>query len=81
MKKQGIVDTDGTEIVFNYWSEGRLGKMAEEARNLQAEIVEIINALKGEQERVGRLEKSRLLAIAITHLETAKLFIKETKDM
>ena len=51
------------------------------ARNLQGEVESVMAELKTERERSGQSEKSRLLAIAITHLETAKLFIRETQDM
>ena len=55
--------------------------MGEIARSLQNEVNSVIEALKEERTREGQSEKSRLLAIAITHLETAKLFIKETESM
>jgi len=55
--------------------------MARVAQNLQQEIQDIMNALSAEQATVGRSEKGRLLAIAITHLETARLFVKETQNL
>lgn len=52
--------------------------MSEIARDLQTEIQSIMDVLNTQKDREGRSEKSRLIAIAITHLETAKLFIKES---
>lgn len=52
--------------------------MAQVAKDLQKEITSVMNILKLKIDNEGRTEKSRLLAIAVTHLETAKLFIKET---
>jgi hypothetical protein len=48
-------------------------------RNCRKEVESVINALSVERDTLGRTEKARLLSIAITHLETAKLFIKETE--
>jgi hypothetical protein len=55
--------------------------MGEVARNIQKELESILNALKVERDVEGRSEKARLLSIAITSLETAKLFIKETETL
>ena len=45
----------------------------------QKAIQSIMDDLNKIKETEGRSEKSRLLAVAVTHLETAKLFIKETE--
>lgn len=50
----------------------------EMATNLLAEIEDIIAKLNEQREAEGRTEKARLLSIAITNLETAKLYIKES---
>ncbi|KKK56612.1 hypothetical protein LCGC14_3062780 [marine sediment metagenome] len=55
--------------------------MSDTARNLQVDIQSVMDVLEEEKKREGRNTKSRLLAIAITHLETAKLFVKETEQM
>lgn len=46
--------------------------------NLLAEIDDIMAKLSEQRDAEGRNEKARLLSIAITNLETAKLYIKES---
>lgn len=55
--------------------------MADIAQSLEDRIESIMAVLTAEKERVGQSEKGRLLAIAITHLETAKLYVKETENI
>lgn len=49
--------------------------------SLLLKVQSTISILDRIKENEGRTEKGRLLAIAKTHLETAKLFIKETEQM
>ena len=55
--------------------------MGQIARNLQEKIKSVEEVLNTEKKREGRSEKARLLSIAVTHLGTGRLFIKETQDM
>lgn len=47
--------------------------------SLQDQIHETMGFLKAKREGLGRSEKSRLLAIVATHLETARLFAMEAE--
>lgn len=40
----------------------------------------LMERLKKERANLGQSEKSRLLAIAVTNIETGKLFIKEAEQ-
>jgi len=48
--------------------------------NLLEEIERVMDFLEERKTIAGRSGKARLLAIAITHLETARLFIKESEQ-
>lgn len=52
--------------------------MAMIAQSLQERIQEIMDELSRKREEEGRTERARLISIAITNLETAKLYIKES---
>ena len=51
------------------------------SNNLEDRIRTIMTAVNEIKEKEGRGEKARLLAIAATHLETAKLFIREAESL